>query len=460
MRGVSLHGAGPQATPLYASGVPEAGQIVAARYQLERALAQGGMGSLWCARHLQLDVSVAIKFMSPEFADSPELRGRFEREAKAAALLKSPHAVQVHDYGIEDGTPFIVMELLEGEDLSERLAREGKLSLPATRSVVEQIGKALRRAHALGLVHRDLKPANVFLARQSGEEIVKLVDFGIAKARGAIAGTDPTQTGAMLGSPRYMSPEQIRSSAQVDERTDLWSLGVIAFRCLTGQLPFSGNEIGEVFLAICTEPIPRASSIAPELGPEVDRFFERALARPLDQRFQSAAELVEAFAELPGARDVAPASLASGASGSHANRTPRGDASWATERRRGHELDVLPTLAAPGPLASAWARIGAGRVVLAAGGLVAAIGLVVLMWRWSAPAAPAQVEERSAEAPAAPAEALPAAAPAPAPAAPAALPADPPATTPTAAPPTSAPKSRRTRSAGRPRRSDDLLDQM
>src|SRR5690606_28474192 len=127
---------------------------------------------IWVARHLRLDVDVALKFMAPEFADSPELRARFEREAKAAALLKSPHAVQVHDYGIDGGAPYIVMELLEGEDLAARLAREGRLSLAATRRIVEDVGKALRRAHEVGLIHRDMKPANIFLARQAGDEVV------------------------------------------------------------------------------------------------------------------------------------------------------------------------------------------------------------------------------------------------------------------------------------------------
>src|SRR5262245_3362193 len=221
----------------------EQGTIVAGRYRLERALAQGGMGSVWVARHLQLDVDVAIKFMTPQFAASADARARFEREAKASAQLKLANAVQVHDYGVEDGSPFLVMELLDGEDLESRLGRERRLTPAATLAVLESVCRALRRAHEVGLVHRDLKPGNIFLARQAGEEVVKVLDFGIAKDTQAAFGAAATRTGAILGSPHYMSPEQVRSSNRVDHRSDLWALGVIAFRCLTGHLPFPGDEV-------------------------------------------------------------------------------------------------------------------------------------------------------------------------------------------------------------------------
>jgi eukaryotic-like serine/threonine-protein kinase len=288
----------------------ERGSIVSGRYRLERPLAQGAMGCVWVAHHLQLDVDVAIKLMAPGFAESDEARIRFEREAKASALLKVPNAVHVYDYGIEAGSPYLVMELLEGEDLAARLKRQGRLSLAATLAVLEPIGKALRRARELGLVHRDLKPGNIFLARSGDEEIVKVVDFGIAKAAASL-GLDAhaTRTGSLLGSPRYMSPEQVRRSNHIDHRSDLWAVGVIAFECTTGQVPFPGDEIGEVLVDVCTAPIPRASSIAPDLGPDVDLFFDHALMRDPDKRFQSAQELVEAFAALVHAG--APAQLGS-----------------------------------------------------------------------------------------------------------------------------------------------------
>jgi eukaryotic-like serine/threonine-protein kinase len=279
----------------------ERGNIVAGRYRLERALAQGGMGCVWVARHLQLDTQVAIKFMTPQFAASADARARFEREARTSAALRLANAVQIHDYGVEDGAPFLVMELLEGEDLQARLKREPRLSLPVTVGILGQVCRALRRAHEVGIVHRDLKPGNVFLAREGGEEVVKLLDFGIAKDTQAAFGGGVTGTGALLGSPHYMSPEQVRSSNRVDHRTDLWALGVIAFRCLTGRLPFPSEELGEVLIDVCTAPIPLASAIAPDLGPGVDHFFARALTRDPAGRFQSADELMDALIAMGGA---------------------------------------------------------------------------------------------------------------------------------------------------------------
>jgi eukaryotic-like serine/threonine-protein kinase len=277
----------------------EVGTSIAGKYRLERALARGGMGSVWVARHLHLDVEVAIKFMAPELAASAEGRARFEREAKASAQLKTANVVQIHDYGIEDDTPYLVMELLEGDSLETRLRREGRLSLPATLAIVEPVCKALRRAHEVGLVHRDLKPGNIFIARQGGgEEIVKVLDFGIAKSLDPAQGSAVTRTGTLLGSPAYMSPEQTRRSKQIDHRSDLWSLGVVVFECLTGQVPFVGEEIVDLLVAICRDPIPIPSTLVPSLGPEVDRFLARSLAREPEQRFQSAPEFAQAFAEL------------------------------------------------------------------------------------------------------------------------------------------------------------------
>ncbi|UQA60510.1 serine/threonine protein kinase [Polyangium aurulentum] len=272
------------------------GSIIAGRYRLGRPLAKGGMGSVFFAEHVQLRTSVAIKLMAPALAASADARARFEREAQASAVIKSPHVVQVYDYGVEGDCPYIVMELLDGEDLEHRLVRVGRLSLAATMDIVQQVCKALRRAHELGVVHRDLKPANLFLSRHGDEELVKILDFGIAKANGPVLAGSATRTGTLIGSPQYMSPEQVRRGKEVDHRSDLWSLGVIAYRCVTGQLPFSGEELGDLLVEICTDPIPAPSSIHGALGPEVNRFFERALSRDVGKRFQSADELAHAFA--------------------------------------------------------------------------------------------------------------------------------------------------------------------
>ncbi|MEP7127000.1 MAG: protein kinase [Byssovorax sp.] len=281
------------------------GTIVAGKYRIERPLTRGGMGSIWVARHLTLNMPVAVKLMAPTLAATTEGRARFEREARAAARIQSPNVAQIHDYGVEDGTPYIVMELLIGEDLGARLHRTRRLPIAAVAAILTPIAKALRRAHEAGIVHRDLKPANIFLARADDDEIVKVLDFGIAKLTGTGAAEDATATGLVLGSIHYMSPEQARGVREIDHRSDLWSLAVIAFRAIVGRLPFPGAQMGDVIVKICSEPVPRPSELAPDLGPEVDHFFTRALARDPDARWQTARELAAALAQLAGSTAIA-----------------------------------------------------------------------------------------------------------------------------------------------------------
>jgi serine/threonine-protein kinase len=271
--------------------------VIAGKYRLERTLANGGMGAVWVARHLQLDDLVAIKFMSAALPELADARRRFAREARAAARLRSPHVVQVLDHGVDGDVPYIVMELLSGENLGERLKREGRLPLREALSVVEQVAKALAFAHRAGIVHRDLKPANIFLARIDDEEIVKVLDFGIAKALGQ-KGVEATHSDVLIGSPLYMSPEQARGERSVDHHADLWSLGTIIFRALTGVPAFHGTSAVDVIVQICTAPPPVATRVSPDLPPEIDAFFARALDRDPARRFGSAREMAEAFAAL------------------------------------------------------------------------------------------------------------------------------------------------------------------
>jgi serine/threonine-protein kinase len=278
------------------------GTIIGGKYRLDRPVSRGGMGSVWAARHVQLGSPVAVKFMDPTYVSSPVFRARFEREARASATLQSPHVVSVQDYGVDGGVPYLVMELLHGEDLHARLERSKRISPDDAWRILVQIGKALRRAHEAGLVHRDLKPRNVFLATIDDDEVVKILDFGIAKETGVSVAGDATKTGEIVGSPHYMSPEQLRADRGLDGRSDLWSVGVILFRCLTGQLPFPGEVLGSVMAKILVDEIPPASRIAPDLPPSVDAFFARALARDREQRFQSVRELVDAFGQIVGAR--------------------------------------------------------------------------------------------------------------------------------------------------------------
>jgi serine/threonine-protein kinase len=278
------------------------GTVIAGRYELTRPLARGAMGAVWVARHLQLNSPVAIKFMGSLFSTSDEARARFEVEAKAAAQIRSVHIVPVLDFGIESDTPYLVMELLEGEDLKARIARGGRLPPGEVVEMVAQVARGLRRAHEAGIVHRDLKPANIFVSQDGDVPLYRVVDFGVAKTDGLSITGPTTQTGQMLGSPLYMSPEQLRTPRAVDARTDLWSLAVIAYRCLTSEMPFPGDDMPAVVIAVAGKPPLPPSRHAPELPRAFDAFFERALAKSPADRFQTATEMAAAFAEAAGFR--------------------------------------------------------------------------------------------------------------------------------------------------------------
>ena len=274
---------------------PQPDTLIDGRWRLESVLASGGMGSVWKGRHDKLGSAAAIKFMLPTGASTKEARRRFEREAIAAAQLKSPHIVRVLDHGLVSGVPYTVMELLEGEDLAARLRRKHRLSVPECCELLRQACDGLSEAHAADIIHRDLKPANLFITNQRGEDQLKILDFGVAKALGLDG--EQTSSGVIIGSPQYMSPEQARAQT-VDARSDLWSLGVIAFRLLTGKRLFAGQDIVDTVLQICTGPIPVASKLAADLPPAVDEFMRTALARDAAKRFQTAQEMANAFGAL------------------------------------------------------------------------------------------------------------------------------------------------------------------
>lgn len=270
-----------------------AGQIVGGKYRLVEALASGGMGCVWRARHVDLEVDVALKVMGSDLLSMDAALQRFKREARAAAMIRSPHVVEIHDYGVDGGMPYIVMEMLEGEDLKTLIGRERQVPVARAASIIQQAAKGLRLAHEAGIVHRDLKPANIFVVKSGDDEIVKVLDFGIAKEITPQLASIETTTNALLGSPLYMSPEQARGNP-VDHRTDLWSLGVVALEMITGEHPFRGLAIGDILVRICSDdvPLPSARGV---LVPGLDEFFARALARKPELRFASAKELAEAF---------------------------------------------------------------------------------------------------------------------------------------------------------------------
>src|SRR5690606_14103833 len=240
------------------------------------------------------DVNVAIKFRkNPEGLD-PKGELRFRREAQAAAHIKSPHVVQIHDYGVDAGTPYIVMELLEGEDLAACLEREGRLSPDRALSLVAQAAKALELAHHAGIVHRDIKPSNLFLARQGRDEVLKVLDFGIAMDTRDGGSESTTSVGVVLGSPSYMSPEQARGR-RVDGRSDVYSLAAVLYRMLTGVAPVTCDNPHDIMIKICSEPLIPPTRRACDLPPVLDSFFARALCHAPEGRFQSVEELVRGF---------------------------------------------------------------------------------------------------------------------------------------------------------------------
>jgi eukaryotic-like serine/threonine-protein kinase len=273
------------------------GSTVSGKYRVDRMIGRGGMGAVFQATHLAIGKRVALKFLEVEAARDSDAATRFQREAEAASMVESAHIVQIFDSGTtERQIPFLVMELLTGEDLRARLKREGRLPVATVRRIGGQVLKALVRAHAAGIVHRDLKPDNVFLCRRDDDpEFVKIVDFGISKlARSATVDT-LTQKGTVLGTAFYMSPEQAQSFPDIDGRTDLFSLGAILYEALAGRPPHTAPTYEAVLIAICTRETPDLRELNPEVPEELARVIHRALERNRDHRFQSASDFLEAL---------------------------------------------------------------------------------------------------------------------------------------------------------------------
>lgn len=280
------------------------GTVLAGKYRIEKILGQGAMGVVVAARHLRLDEDVAIKFLLPAALESRETLARFEREAQAAAKIRSEHVARVRDVGrLESGAPYMVMEHLSGMDLKEYLAKTGPLPVEEAIHYLLQACEALAEAHALGIVHRDLKPANMFrILRTDGTPSVKILDFGISKLQNSDAGM--TQTSTMMGSPYYMSPEQMMSSKDVDARTDVWALGVILHQLLIGEVPFGGDSIGEVCAKIITTEAPPLSDFREDIPPGLQTVLNRTLVKDRNMRLSNVAEFAQALAPFGQEGDV------------------------------------------------------------------------------------------------------------------------------------------------------------
>ena len=276
------------------------GQILAGKYRVERVLGSGGMGVVVAAWHLELEQRVAVKFLHPLALERADTAERFRREARSAAKIRSEHVARVIDVGImEGGVPYMVMEYLEGHDVQDEMAKLGMLPIADAIDYVLQAIEALAEAHAAGIVHRDLKPANLFIAtRPDGTRIVKVLDFGISKSLlgGSVAELSLTRTSVLIGSPLYMSPEQMRSAKDVDTRTDIWSLGVILYEMITGRPPYTGDSIPALCASLLSDtPVPMRSLRA-DVPPLLEEAITHCLAKDRAERYHSVSELARALA--------------------------------------------------------------------------------------------------------------------------------------------------------------------
>jgi serine/threonine protein kinase len=290
----------PEVMTTDAAGVRE-GEVVARKYRVERVLGVGGMGVVVAAHHIELDQRVAIKFLLPEVLGHGEAVARFAREARAAVKIKSEHVAKVTDVGkLDNGAPYMVMEFLDGGDLASWLRTRGALPVEQAVEFVLQACEAIAEAHALGIVHRDLKPGNLFVIRRpDGALSVKVLDFGISKDTGMTGSSGAaamTKTSALMGSPLYMSPEQMQSSRDVDARSDIWALGVILYELVTGSPPFTADTMPELVLRVVQGDLPVPVRVRrPDATPGLDEVLLQCLQRDRAKRFESIGVLAAAL---------------------------------------------------------------------------------------------------------------------------------------------------------------------
>lgn len=373
------------------------GTLIDGKYRVEQVLGEGGVGVVVAALHVGLEQRVAVKLLRPHMAEG-EAATRFLREARATVRLRGEHVARVTDVGTHEGAPYMVMELLEGKDLSDLLEERGPLPEREAADLMLQAIEGIAEAHASGMIHRDIKPANLFVTRRpDGTALVKVLDFGITKVAGMEDGAQ-TSTQAVMGSPYYMAPEQMRATKDVDVRADVWSLGATIFQCVTGRLPFEDDNFARLTLMVHQTEAPRARSLMPSLSPAMDALIARCLAREPAERFPSVAALAEALAPLASAE-----AQRHGAAALRLSLHPTGSASGAAGASASPPATALsapPPAAASSPPADADDLVApVGRspkpifvaVGLAAAGIVVVGGAMLVSRRPAAEAAPTSV---------------------------------------------------------------------